>query len=390
MVHPTCFVLVRAATSVKPSRVLRFLGKEVPPRDLAKAISESGTEIEAPTNNPAEWHLERADVVSLLRGLTSQHAPLKEFTGGKIYRGIISGLNEAFVVSTQQRDEMIKHAPSANFLKPLLEGTHLRPWYQAKSDEWLIVIPHGWTNKNGQFATEEDAWSWFERSLPSLASHLGAFEKQARKRLDKGEYWWELRTCDYYEAFLAPKILWPDIAKLPRFSIDTSGCFIGSTSFCVPAADFFLLGILNSWLSWYVISKTAQPLRLRAGRWQYRCKRQYMELLPVPAADEDSRESIASLARGISKLARSSYELGLKVTHRLSSTFAQRSESSMSQRLLEWPSLSFEDVGGELKKSLRLKENPWSNPAIADKWEPYTKSGKFARSYSTDYVDWAR
>src|SRR5271157_2328939 len=86
-----------------------------------------------------------------------------------------------------------------------------------------------------------------------------------------------------------------------NYWIETSGCFIGSTSFCVPAADFFLLGILNSWLSWYVISKTAQPLRLRAGRWQYRCKRQYMELLPVPAADKDSRESIAALARDISK-----------------------------------------------------------------------------------------
>ena len=94
-----------------------------------------------------------------------------------------------------------------------------------------------------------------------MVAHLRAFERPAKKRLDKGQYWWELRSCEYYRAFTSPKIVWPDIANLARFSIDRSGNFIGSTCFCVPADDYFLLGILNSWVTWYDLEdSTTAPL----------------------------------------------------------------------------------------------------------------------------------
>ena len=55
---------------------------------------------------------------------------------------------------------------------------------------------------------------------PSIAEYLAPFADAARQRYDKGEYWWELRPCDYYDAFDQPKVFWPDIAKLPRYSWD--------------------------------------------------------------------------------------------------------------------------------------------------------------------------
>jgi hypothetical protein len=68
-----------------------------------------------------------------------------------------------------------------------------------------------------------NAWNWFKETYPALAHHLQPFADKTQKRYDKGEYWWELRTCDYYAEFEQPKIMWPEIAGSARFTYDASG-----------------------------------------------------------------------------------------------------------------------------------------------------------------------
>ena len=384
MVHPTCFVFQKTKGTETHSRMLRFLGKGIPPKDLSKAIEESGIEVQAPTNQRGDWHLQNEPVLVLLARLLNGRRGLKEYCGGKILYGVKTSLNDAFVVDTEKRDLIVGREPqSEQLFKHLMEGTHLRPWYQEDSDQWLIVIPNGWTRKNGQFSSEHEAWTWFQTQFPMLVEHLSVYACAAGRRLDKGEYWWELRPCDYYEAFLSPKIVWPDIAKLPRFSIDSLGHFLGTTAFFIPSADYFLLGVLNSWVSWYVVSKTAQPLRLRAGRWQYRCKRQYMETLPVPDGTTAEKQAIASLSEELSRLARTRFELLTKVSHRLTSTFREKKEARVSQKLAQWHALSFQELGAELRKSLKLGESPWVDPALADRWEPYLSESRELHSELT-------
>jgi TaqI-like C-terminal specificity domain len=93
-----------------------------------------------------------------------------------------------------------------------------------------------------------------------------------------------LRSCGYWYAFNEPKIVWPDISKLPRFSMDTAARYMGNTGYFIPTGDAYLLGILSSWATWFFISKTSQPLRLRGHRWQYRLFTQSMEHIPIPDA----------------------------------------------------------------------------------------------------------
>jgi hypothetical protein len=73
---------------------------------------------------------------------------------------------------------------------------------------------------------EGEAWVWLESNYPALAAHLSPFETACRKREDQGDYWWELRPCDYYGYLEAPKIVFPDICKGPRFSIDRTGTYL--------------------------------------------------------------------------------------------------------------------------------------------------------------------
>ena len=115
---------------------------------------------------------------------------------GKTYYGLKTGLNKAFIVEKDKYQEMVSEAES--FLVPFLEGKDLKKWSVGNVPKWLIYIRKGWTKKTfGEDITEENAKQLMERRYPILIKHLSAFEEGAKKRSDKGDFWWELRSCDY-------------------------------------------------------------------------------------------------------------------------------------------------------------------------------------------------
>src|SRR5690606_12546845 len=114
--------------------------------------------------------------------------------------------------------------------------------------------------------------------------YLRGFQKRLAGRWEPAHgqcEWYELRPCDYYAEFEKPKIVWPDISKLPRFSWN-EGHYLSNTGFMIGDAHQWLLGLLQSRVLWFAISQYAQPLRLRAGLWQYRVIPQFVERLPIP------------------------------------------------------------------------------------------------------------
>ena len=125
-------------------------------------------------------------------------------------------------------------------------GQDIRRYFFNQDDRYLIVIPCGWTReqmakarKSSGDGSEREAWKWFAADHPKLAEHLAAFTDALKKRQDKGDYWWELRPCDYYEYFDAPKIIFPDICKGPRFSVDRTGIYLANTAYCLGTHDLY-------------------------------------------------------------------------------------------------------------------------------------------------------
>ena len=78
-----------------------------------------------------------------------------------------------------------------------------------------------------QLPSEELLFFIKKRSLQLISKRL--FEKSAKKRGDKGIYWWELRACSYYDVFEKPKIVYPDIAQRPEFAFDDTDAFLVNT-----------------------------------------------------------------------------------------------------------------------------------------------------------------
>ena len=113
--------------------------------------------------------------------------------------------------------------------------------------------------------------------------------KRQEKRCDKGDYWWELRACDYYQEFEKPKIIVPDISLQGNFTIDSEGKFYcGNTAYIISNADKYLLGILNSILITFVYKNISSTYRGGYLRFIY----QYMVELPIRIIDSSNPEDV--------------------------------------------------------------------------------------------------
>jgi hypothetical protein len=112
--------------------------------------------------------------------------------------------------------------------------------------------------------------------------------------------WYEIQdTIEYHLEFEEPKIIFPDITKDSRFTIDRDSLFLTNTLYFIPTSDLFLLGILNSSLAWFYLTSTCSVYR---GNY-LRLFKQYLDLLPIrpidssSAKDKNYRDKIVSLVR---------------------------------------------------------------------------------------------
>jgi type I restriction-modification system DNA methylase subunit len=199
------------------------------------------------------WSLTDERTQYLLAKIGSKGVPLGEYVKGQIYRGVLTGLNEAFVIDASTRKRLIaEDASSADLIKPFLAGRDIKRYQQPQIDKYLILMPRGWTRERSGNA--KDALGWLKEKYPAIANYLLPFSEAAEKRYDKGEYWWELRACDYYDEFEKPKIMYLVFQVRPAFTFDDAGTYANNAVWITPKSDKILLGILNSKLGWFMIS----------------------------------------------------------------------------------------------------------------------------------------
>lgn len=142
MIRPSITILSKDAPG-GDMRLFKWLTSGRPPEALGEIIAVSPT-IRTNRLGKGAWELESDDALKLRSKLVGQHKTLKEYTNGGIYYGIKTGLNDVFVINKQQRDEIVAaDARSVEVIKPLIQGTHLRPWYIEGSTDYLIFTRRG-------------------------------------------------------------------------------------------------------------------------------------------------------------------------------------------------------------------------------------------------------
>ncbi|MGV7929270.1 MAG: TaqI-like C-terminal specificity domain-containing protein [Spirochaetota bacterium] len=215
---------------------------------FASVFAERCRPMEQKELSGAGWKLESPAVLRLMEKLRKAGTPLGEYVKGRLYYGIKTGLNEAFVVDRATRDRLIaEHSSSAEVLKPFLRGRDVKRWRVEYADQYLIKfessenVSHPWSDK-----TEIEAEKVFKKTYPAIYKWLNHYRDKLIKRDDQGKFFWELRSCAYWEEFERPKIVFPDIAKTPEFAYDLSNYFLGNTLYLLPSDEKWLLGLLNS------------------------------------------------------------------------------------------------------------------------------------------------
>jgi hypothetical protein len=207
------------------------------------------------------WTLGDENVLSLKEKIEKVGKPLKDWDV-KIYRGVLTGYNDAFIIDTETRNRILANCRNEEerkrteeIIKPVLRGRDIEKYRYKWAGLWIIVIPAGWTNKHRGRKNPEE---FFKESFSSLYNHFMSFSNVKGKgkglfdRDDQGDYWWELRHCDYYSEFEKEKIVWQRVTKSPKFAIVPSGYYCEATTHFITANEDipyirkYLLGIFNS------------------------------------------------------------------------------------------------------------------------------------------------
>jgi hypothetical protein len=176
-------------------------------------------------------------------------------------------------------------------------------------------------------------------------------------------------SFDYYVEFEKPKILWAEISKLPRLSLDDRGLFTNNQcDFLLSESKsiFALLGLLHSRVTWFSLSQMATPLRLRAGLWQYQLFSQFVERLPIPDLTTTHESELAEFAETITAKAKERYQLHEAMRRRIATDLGKGGK--LNERLEEWWSLA--DVAvlqAEVRKAFKTDVPV----AEGDDWERF-------------------
>lgn len=351
--YPAIVVLDRC-DAPDPDAPIRFLALGAAmPESLAAEYRQHAGEMPQSQLGTDAWRLENDALAQLRAKLTLGHKILKD-TYGSPCRGVVTGLNEAFVVNRATRDRLVAEDPkSADLLKPFLEGKDLKKWRIEPQDLWLIYIP--------KKRVDIDAY-------PAIKRHLLPFRDRLEKRATK-QAWFELQQAQeaYAPKMSAPKLIYGHFSPEPLFSYDPHGFYSNDKSYIVPNGDSFALALLNSNALWWLLSRLAPAVR--GGFHELRV--QYVETLPIPSADAATRVHLTALAESAQRAAECHRDL-LNGFHRRILADLAPAGARLNAKLTDWTTLNFKAFHDEVKKLFKQpiplpERDAWQTRFEADK-----------------------
>ncbi|HEH6144440.1 TPA: Eco57I restriction-modification methylase domain-containing protein [Campylobacter jejuni] len=210
--------------------------------------------------------------------------PLKDWHGLNIYRGILTGYNEAFIITTEKKDEILANCKdedekerTSKLIRKMLRGRDIKRYSYEWAGLWVINTHNGYKSKNGEKVEAINI-----EHYPSLKKHFDEFYPQLEKRADKGLTPYNLRNCAYIEEFEREKIVYSEIVRKPQFYLDTKLNFYAeATSFILTGENLkYLIAFLNNDFVAFIFKTFYAGGNL--GENGFRYKKAFLERLPIP------------------------------------------------------------------------------------------------------------
>ena len=210
--------------------------------------------------------------------------PLKDWDIN-IYRGVLTGYNDAFIISTEKRNEILANCrtegerqKTAELIRPILRGRDIKRYGYDWAGQWLIYIPWHFPYQFDESITgaSEKAEKAFKEQYPAVYNHMLEYKEPLSKR-NKAETgiryeWYAMQRwgAKYWEDFSKPKIIWGEISDKSKFAFDFFGEYIPeATSFYMKGECIeYLLSALNSSVSEWLFSKVGTTTGVGTIRWK--------------------------------------------------------------------------------------------------------------------------
>ncbi|MGT0094224.1 class I SAM-dependent DNA methyltransferase [Helicobacter pylori] len=244
-----------------------------------------------------------ASFLDLRDKMESVGTPLKDWDI-QIYCGILTGANEAFIITTEKREEILnacktqeERKRTETLIKPILRGKDIKRYSYEWAGEWVINTHNGYTSNLKFKIPPIDI-----EKYPAIKAHLDSHWDTIATRSDQGDTPYNLRNCAYLEDFEKEKIVYGEIVQEPRFYLDNGECelgyfYAGATNFILTGEHLrYLLGMLHSKLITFAFKTFYAGGEL--GESGYRYNKAFIERLPIPQITEKNQKLADKITDG--------------------------------------------------------------------------------------------
>ena len=230
------------------------------------------------------WSILSDIELSIKNKIEAAGTPLKDWKVD-IFRGVLTGYNDAFIISSEKRDEILANCAdeperqrTAAIIRPILRGRDIKRYGYSWPGLWLINTHNGLKGERERIHIED---------YPSIKKHLDNYWFSIEKRADKGDTPYNLRNCAYLDEFSKPKIVWAELSRTGNsFAYSDDGAIVLNTCYILSFNDEErhakelnnLLGFLNSKVALFYLDIISSKLDETGWRWL----KQFVELIPVP------------------------------------------------------------------------------------------------------------
>ncbi len=338
----TTYPCIFTSQKAKPQKEISIsVLKESNSMDFKFNVLETAENFETNSFSGETWVISSQKEQAFLEKLKTKFVTLSDFIGGQSYRGVLTGLTEAFLIDEKTKQTIVKEETNAaEVIKPFLQGRDLTKYNTIIPNSYLILFEKGSTNK--KITNETEAENWLPSNYPSVYNWLKPFEERGKKRGDKGDYWWELRACDYYNKFAEPKIMFQKFQVKPCFIYDEQGLYCNDSMWIIPSENKALLGVLNSKMGWWLITKYCTQI-------QNGCQLiwKYFGQIPVPELDSSELTELVDKMLEITQNQQDVTNSFIKYLR------SQITIDKPSRKLESWHELDFSDFTKELNKAIK-------------------------------------
>ena len=263
-------------------------------KNLSDFIQQQHTVCDFSTSD--SWVILSPIEQSIKRKIEAVGTPLKDWDIN-IYRGVLTGCNEAFIIDSTKRKEILSNCQTEEerkrtdeLIRPILRGRDIKRYGYVENGLFLINTHNGIKGKLPRIDIND---------YPAVKAHLDQYWDKISVRSDKGDTPYNLRNCAYLEDFSKPKIVYMEIQTdnekegypFPCFSYDNSNKIVLNTAYIISSNTEdvrFILGVINSKMGRFLTKLYVSQLQER----QFRMLAQYVKNFPIPKLPQNEIDYI--------------------------------------------------------------------------------------------------